>query len=246
LQVGWRRLKHSPSRLLSVGLASDAATLPRAATCCSNAGGSSTVGRQLAIAAAPVTLSSGAATHEPSERVGHSATELESCGSSNATDCSLEPLSFRRRLLGETWDATWMVLRFMLLAFFLSADQALCSLGVGRGPAGQPQSMGHPLCSAAWCASLRQQSDRLAHDQRPVGSGHEPVCRAGLSHLWPHDDSAGHGGPVGSSLAPSLCPVCLVFLAGCGRTGVRSQPGDDSVLRALLNEEVSRIIGERP
>lgn len=120
LQVGWRRLKRSLGSLPSVGFGG-AATLPPAAACCSNAEVGSTDGRQLAIASGPVTLSGGAVTCEPSKRVGHSTTELEGCGSSNATGCSVDPGPFWRRLLKETWDATWMVLRFMLLAFLLSA-----------------------------------------------------------------------------------------------------------------------------
>ncbi len=38
-----------------------------------------------------------------------------------ASSCSMAPPSFARRLLGETWSATTMVVKFMLLAFFLEA-----------------------------------------------------------------------------------------------------------------------------
>jgi uncharacterized membrane protein YraQ (UPF0718 family) len=121
LQVGWRRLKDSLGRLPSTGLASGGATLTPAVACCSSAGPGSTDGRQLATAAGPVTLSDCSASCEPRQPAAHSSSELDSCGSGKAGSCSVEPLSFRRRLLRETWDATWMVVRFMLLAFFLSA-----------------------------------------------------------------------------------------------------------------------------
>lgn len=120
LQVGWRRLEQSLSTLSSVGFASRGANLPQAAACCSNAGAGSTTRGQLATGVVPVTPS-GLATYESPERAGRSATELGSCGSSKSSSCSDEPASFWRRLLRETWDATWMVVKFMLLAFFLSA-----------------------------------------------------------------------------------------------------------------------------
>lgn len=41
--------------------------------------------------------------------------------SREASSCSIAPPSFARRLLGETWSATTMVVKFMLLAFFLEA-----------------------------------------------------------------------------------------------------------------------------
>ena len=41
--------------------------------------------------------------------------------STEASSCSITPPSFKRRLLGETWSATTMVVKFMLLAFFLEA-----------------------------------------------------------------------------------------------------------------------------
>jgi uncharacterized membrane protein YraQ (UPF0718 family) len=121
LHVGWRRLKESLSTLPSVGFASGGATLPQAAACCSNAGSGSTTRGQLAIAVAPATPSDNGASCGANERVGRSATDISSCGSSKASSCSVEPDSFGGRLLRETWDATWMVVRFMLLAFFLSA-----------------------------------------------------------------------------------------------------------------------------
>ncbi|RMF04262.1 MAG: hypothetical protein D6768_03705 [Chloroflexi bacterium] len=46
------------------------------------------------------------------------------CGPANPEaggSCSLKPASFRQRLFDETWAATVMVIKFMLLAFFLEA-----------------------------------------------------------------------------------------------------------------------------
>ena len=43
------------------------------------------------------------------------------CGSEDETSCSIAPQSFRQRLLNETWQATFMVTKFMALAFFLEA-----------------------------------------------------------------------------------------------------------------------------
>ncbi len=44
-----------------------------------------------------------------------------SCGSRGESSCSVTPIPFKRRLLNETWSATTMVAKFMLLAFFLEA-----------------------------------------------------------------------------------------------------------------------------
>jgi len=43
------------------------------------------------------------------------------CGGGEGASCSLQPPSFRQRLLEETWAATVMVVKFMALAFFLEA-----------------------------------------------------------------------------------------------------------------------------
>ena len=43
------------------------------------------------------------------------------CGGGEGAACSLQPPSFRQRLLEETWAATVMVVKFMALAFFLEA-----------------------------------------------------------------------------------------------------------------------------
>ncbi len=43
------------------------------------------------------------------------------CGEGATTACTVQPPSFRRRLLQETWDATRLVVQFMALAFLLEA-----------------------------------------------------------------------------------------------------------------------------
>ena len=48
-------------------------------------------------------------------------TDADSCGTSDSGGCSTEAEPLGLRLLRETWDATWMVVKFMLLAFFLRA-----------------------------------------------------------------------------------------------------------------------------
>jgi uncharacterized membrane protein YraQ (UPF0718 family) len=47
--------------------------------------------------------------------------DCESTSDCEESSCSTEPVSFRQHLLKETWDATTMVAKFMLLAFFLEA-----------------------------------------------------------------------------------------------------------------------------
>lgn len=121
LQVGLRVLKEKVNTFPSVGLPSGGANLVPAAACCSTAGPGSTARRQYASAAASVTPSDAGAVRDPVERVGLNTVGSGSCGSSNESSCSAEPASFGRRLLSETWDATWMVVKFMFLAFFLSA-----------------------------------------------------------------------------------------------------------------------------
>lgn len=121
LQVGLRQLKHQVNTLPSVSLPSRGANLVQAAVCCSNAGPGSASRRQGAIAATLVTTSDTGAVCEPVERIGRSAVEPGSCGSSKGSSCRVEPASFWHRLVSETWDATWTVVKFMLLAFLLSA-----------------------------------------------------------------------------------------------------------------------------
>jgi uncharacterized membrane protein YraQ (UPF0718 family) len=121
MQASWRRLEGSLRRSLSMRSALGGAAFTPAASCCSSVGPSSAEGLKLSTAAAPVTLASSGASSEPADRTGGSATDLATCESSQAGGCGLKADVFWRRLLRETWDATWMVVRFMLLASFLSA-----------------------------------------------------------------------------------------------------------------------------
>jgi uncharacterized membrane protein YraQ (UPF0718 family) len=120
LQVGLRGL-HKLNTLVSVSSPSGGANLVPAVACCSNTGPGSIARRQRPIAATPVTTSDTSVICKPVERIGRSAVEPGSCGSSTGSSCRVEPASFWHRLVSETRDATWMVVRFMLLAFFLSA-----------------------------------------------------------------------------------------------------------------------------
>ena len=121
LQVGLRGLKYKVNTLPSLSLPSGGANLIPAAACCSTTGPGSTSRRQHTIAATPVTPSGTGPVCRPVERAGRGAVEPDSCGSSKGSSCRAQPVSFWHRLVSETWGATWMVVRFMLLAFFVSA-----------------------------------------------------------------------------------------------------------------------------
>ena len=57
----------------------------------------------------------------PAHQAGEAAAEASSCGSDQGSSCSIERDPFWHRLLQETWSATWMVVKFMTLAFLLTA-----------------------------------------------------------------------------------------------------------------------------
>jgi uncharacterized membrane protein YraQ (UPF0718 family) len=121
LQGGLRALKAKVNTLPSMNLAPGGSKLLQPAACCNHAGPGSTAHPQRAIAATPVAPSAAGAAREPAERVGRAAVEPGSCGSGRGCSRRAKPASFWRRLASETWDATWMVVKFMLLASFLSA-----------------------------------------------------------------------------------------------------------------------------
>jgi uncharacterized membrane protein YraQ (UPF0718 family) len=121
MQTTWRGLRDGLSNSLSMRSALGGAALTSAVSCCSNAGPGSAEGLQLSTAAVPVTLANRGASSEPADHTGRSATDLGTCKSSQAGGCGVKSDVFWRCLLRETWDATWMVVRFMLLASFLSA-----------------------------------------------------------------------------------------------------------------------------
>lgn len=110
LHQGWQQLKHRLTVSPLLGFAAGNATLTTESACC---GGT-----------AEITLSEG---WQPP---GIAPALVSSCGPSNCgsgstptaeTGCSLNPTSFRQRLLSEIWSASLMVAKFMALAFFLEA-----------------------------------------------------------------------------------------------------------------------------
>jgi uncharacterized membrane protein YraQ (UPF0718 family) len=122
VQAGWRGLWHGLTTLLVLRPGPVGAALSPAVACC---GATTDTGllesRQLALAAAPAAASSCGTSCARTERANHVVTEPGSCGSGQDSSCSIERGSFWRRLLNETWSATWMVVKFMTLAFLLTA-----------------------------------------------------------------------------------------------------------------------------
>ena len=117
LRNGWRQLRlavrgvFSLTALRSVRIVTVHTPPTPKVACCSTMGTGSQVFHQLASAPAPMPASSCSLDGGPA-----------GCAASGEGGrCSVEPASFWRRLLGETWNATWMVIKFMVLAFFLSA-----------------------------------------------------------------------------------------------------------------------------
>ncbi len=104
LKAGWQRFKRYLTILVTPSLALGSAPLaPGVVRCC------------------PANLN---LTNEQSSTtlVGSGAfTPAASCGSTAGCGCSAESAPFLHRLLRETWSATLMVVKFMALAFFLSA-----------------------------------------------------------------------------------------------------------------------------
>jgi uncharacterized membrane protein YraQ (UPF0718 family) len=105
LRAGWRgsmhRLAASPPVVSVIG----GATLSPAIACCGTVESAAAERRSLTAAVAPSAGSCGG----------------EICSASDASSCRGESDSFRHRLLRETRSATWMMVKFMALAFFLSA-----------------------------------------------------------------------------------------------------------------------------
>jgi uncharacterized membrane protein YraQ (UPF0718 family) len=102
LKEGWQRLKHSLTISPTLGFAAGQVAPAAEAACCNTVEITLTESRQPA--PAPTASSCG-------------------CGSDEVgSSCAIpEPISFRRRLLQETWSATVMVAKFMALAFLLEA-----------------------------------------------------------------------------------------------------------------------------
>jgi uncharacterized membrane protein YraQ (UPF0718 family) len=93
LKNGWARLRESLLPTPALGLVAGGSSGTRGAACC----------------AAPAAVLKSESGPAPS------------CGHNDERSCGTAPTSFRHRLLSETWSATTMVAKFMLLAFFLEA-----------------------------------------------------------------------------------------------------------------------------
>ena len=100
LKNGWGRLKEGLKSTPVLGFATGAVSQTPGAVCCAPSAET--------CQPSPLSASSGESTGS-------------SCDSTGESSCSITPTSFRRRLLNETWSATTMVAKFMLLAFFLEA-----------------------------------------------------------------------------------------------------------------------------
>jgi uncharacterized membrane protein YraQ (UPF0718 family) len=93
LKNGWARLKESLLPTPALGFVTGGPSQTRTAVCCA----------------------ASAAVLQPESA------PAPSRGRTEQRSCSTAPTSFRHRLLSETWSATTMVAKFMLLAFFLEA-----------------------------------------------------------------------------------------------------------------------------
>lgn len=113
LKRNWRGLPRSLARPVSSMFAFGGASATPAALCCST--GEPGASGSLTALAATVT------TPAPGNKVQPSAAQPGSCPASGGGTCAADTRSFWQRLLSETCDATLMVVKFMALAFFLSA-----------------------------------------------------------------------------------------------------------------------------
>jgi hypothetical protein len=112
LKRGWQRLEHGLASLPTLRLRVGKPVLAAEAACCDASAAGVRVGDNRR--RAPTTPAS-------SRDTGCGTGCGDNCGSTEGSSCSGNTTSFRRRLLGETWDATLMVAKFMTLAFFLEA-----------------------------------------------------------------------------------------------------------------------------
>jgi hypothetical protein len=130
LQESWRRFRLAASGALSqaasqwVRSTTDGARLSPEVACCNPVGSGSQGAGPLAAGAAPVPAPSCTLDSGPGGCTTEAGSQPESCdsgGSPSRGSCSVKPDSPWRRLFRETASATWMVVKFMALAFFLSA-----------------------------------------------------------------------------------------------------------------------------
>ncbi|NIM93393.1 MAG: hypothetical protein GTO18_06745 [Anaerolineales bacterium] len=111
LKSGWNTLVHRATALTQSGFMNSSTTLSPAPVCCVETNVTSTErDSQLMFSTSAVPVRG----VETDNHV-HNST-AQGCGV-----CNEEATSFWKRLLNETWDATTMVLKFMLLAFFIEA-----------------------------------------------------------------------------------------------------------------------------
>jgi uncharacterized membrane protein YraQ (UPF0718 family) len=110
LKNGWQNLSQRLSQAWQYTFEKRVPTLATEVTCCP------------APATAELTFAN---TWQPAVAEATPAASCSSdCGptdSGEGDSCRIKPASFRQRLLQETWDATTMVAKFMLLTFFLEA-----------------------------------------------------------------------------------------------------------------------------
>ncbi len=105
LRASWQRVKQGLAALPLVGTTAGGATLSPAVACC----GAATIELTDPAPLAPAAIPANAACTDTG------------CSSGQGSQCRPDAAPFWRRLLNETWSATAMVIKFMTLAFFLSA-----------------------------------------------------------------------------------------------------------------------------
>jgi uncharacterized membrane protein YraQ (UPF0718 family) len=110
---GLRRLKNSLTTLLPQRRAPSSTILSPTVACCTSVGSSTPDSRRFAVAAVTATASGGGVDRTPARSA--------ACDAGGGQNCSQEAASFWHRLTRETWSATWMVAKFMALAFLLTA-----------------------------------------------------------------------------------------------------------------------------
>jgi hypothetical protein len=113
VRMGWRRLRRGVTTLADLRPAPGSVALAPAMGCCGTIETDVADGRRFAVAVAPAAASSGGVDQAP--------TEHGECGSDGGQGCSIEADPLWHRLVRETWGATWMVAKFMALAFLLTA-----------------------------------------------------------------------------------------------------------------------------
>jgi len=121
LKQGWQKLRQHLTRVPSLNFSTGNVNLATEAACCT------TSEINLVDALQPVAVAVSATGQAPriTQHAPATTAPAASCGingqSSDGASCGIQPVSFRQRLLSESWSATTMVIKFMALAFFLEA-----------------------------------------------------------------------------------------------------------------------------